>query len=44
MRGAPDDAGLTTADVDGSLPMAMTDHVPGTAHHHVALGRPGLSG
>src|SRR6266478_5673535 len=33
IRGALDDAGLTTADVDGLLPMAMTDHVPGTTAH-----------
>ena len=33
IRGALDDAGLTTADIDGLLPMAMTDHVPGTTAH-----------
>ncbi len=33
IRGALDDAGLTIGDVDGLLPMAMTDIVPGTTAH-----------
>src|SRR5580658_11344176 len=30
---ALDDAGLTTADIDGLLPMSGSEHVPGTSAH-----------
>jgi acetyl-CoA acetyltransferase len=33
IRGALDDAGLTTADVDGLLPMSGAAHIPGTTAH-----------
>jgi acetyl-CoA acetyltransferase len=33
IKGALADAGLTTADIDGLLPMSGTEHLPGTAAH-----------
>ena len=33
IKGALDDAGLTTAAIDGLLPMSGTDHMPGTSAH-----------
>ncbi len=33
IKGAVDDAGLTLADVDGLLPMSLTDHLAGTPAH-----------
>jgi acetyl-CoA acetyltransferase len=33
IKGALDDAGLTTADIDGLLPMSGTEHQPGTTAH-----------
>jgi acetyl-CoA acetyltransferase len=33
ITGALDDAGLTTADIDGLLPMSGSEHVPGTTAH-----------
>lgn len=33
INGALDDAGLTTADIDGLLPMSGAAHIPGTTAH-----------
>ena len=33
IKGALEDAGLTTADIDGLLPMQGSDHMPGTPAH-----------
>jgi acetyl-CoA acetyltransferase len=33
IKGALADAGLSTADVDGLLPMSGTEHLPGTTAH-----------
>ncbi|MBO0728678.1 MAG: thiolase family protein [Acidimicrobiaceae bacterium] len=33
IRGAIDDAGLGMADIDGLLPMTLSDHLPGTTAH-----------